>query len=481
MAWFFLRDMLVRLLPYLLFSAVFWVFRVPYYLFVPIFRIDPDTFQYANLAWQMDMGLWPKFGWLPPLYPVFIYVMGKLGIGLWGMALLQSVIAFLAGLLLVHAVSTVNRVCAIALSGLLLFYFGTFNCIAYQDASILTESFYSSSLVVVAALMVLALSSQWRGYLSLLSLALTVPILLRPNGLAYVAVFLAFFGAVVFWKRDLKLLYHTLPFVAVMLLMSIYNLATTGTLVPFRIVYEVTRDSAVIDSSASAMIRWHGVSTEDSTYRAFQSLSPARPLEGTVVYPETFRGKVWAMLDVKVQSGDLLYRSNLLKGHTQYVSMPPPFQMMTASDWRNFVGLPLPEGLIRYTVKEYWNDTIPDFQSVHAGYGAKVSLLQHVVVKVSSVFHWVFGLYSGTGLTAITSVLLAAMVVLSVVVHRKMDALQLLVLLLTFMLLSEWMVTVLGAGRMLPRYAFPVSFMYPLLLVLSFLALVRLKWPGRFS
>jgi hypothetical protein len=460
--------MLFRLLPYLLFTPVFWVFRVPYYLFVPIIRIDPDTFQYANLAWQMDMGLWPKFGWLPPIYPVFIYVMGKLGIGLWGMALMQSLIAFLSGLLLVYAVSTVNRICAIALSVMLIFYFGTFNCIAYQDASILTESLYSSSIVAIAALMILALSSQWRGYLSLLSLALTAPILLRPNGLAYVAVFLAFFGAVVVWKRDVRLLYHALPFVAVMLLVSAYNVATMRTPVPFRIGLHVNGGSeASVDSSAQAMMLWYGVSKEDSTFRAFQSLSPAGPLEGTVVYPEAFRGKVWAMLDVKVQSGDLLYRSNLLKGHTQYVAMPPPFQIMTASDWRNFVGVPLPEGLIPYTVREYWAEGIPDFEQVHASYGSKVRLLQHVLVQVSAAFHQLFAWFRSTAVMAFAALVLSVLVLVITVVQRKVDGLRLLVLLLAFMLLCELVVTVFGAGRMLPRYAFPISFMYPLLTVLA--------------
>ncbi|MCF8256640.1 MAG: hypothetical protein K9J06_03755 [Flavobacteriales bacterium] len=463
-----LRD----ILPYLLFTVFFWVFRVPYYLFVPVVKIDSDTFEYANLAWQMDLGLWPKFGWVPPLYPLFIFVTGKLGMSVLGMAVLQSIIAFLSGLLLIYAVHRVNRWCALALSCLLFAYYGSFNCIYYQDATMLTESLYSSSIVAVAALMILAIASDNRKWLALLSAVLAVPALIRPNGLAYIAVFFLFFTAIIAWKRNLRLALYALPFIAVIMLMGMYNIATMGTAIPFRIgLHADSNSQSQLDDDAKAMMLWHGVSTTDSAYHAFQSLTPA-PVssEKTTgkIYPESLGVKMGVMFNVDLQSGDILYRSNLLGGHAAYVYLPPPFSIMTLSDWRNYVGAPIPEGLIRYTVKEYWDEGIPDFQALHRSYGGKQMFLQRLLVQVSSVFHRMFDLFFGNTLPwAIASMVLAAMIMATVLVDREMDGTRLIVLLLTAVLALECIVTVLGAVRMLPRYAFPISFIYPVILVLS--------------
>jgi len=213
----------------------FLISRLPYFLYFPIVGYHPDTAVYFTAIEGIYSGQLPKFGVVPPLYPLFLWLTGLVSSNILIIAIVQTIMSIFSALLLIYNIYKYLKSFTIAIAISLSAFFMTGNSITF-DSMIMTESFYTSSIIVIFAVLIKAVFSNNKSAWIFVSVTLTIPFLLRPNG---VITFLFLFLILIFLfinKLNKNLYYYTtLPFLSIIITWLIYNFISSGSILPDRL------------------------------------------------------------------------------------------------------------------------------------------------------------------------------------------------------------------------------------------------------
>lgn len=206
--------------------------RAWFFLDFPMVAIHPDSGSYFAAAEMIGTSTWPNFGNRPPLYPIFL----RLTFAMWdraiAVAMFQTAFSFLAALLMLFACYRWRRSLAIPASlALALFLFG-FTTLEH-DTAMLSESVYSSLLVVSFAALMLGIRSRQPWWLGLSSASMALSILTRPAGMFLIVVYLLV-AAWLLWQRFRRtaMVAFLIPLPVLLLALSVYNMRVVRAFTP---------------------------------------------------------------------------------------------------------------------------------------------------------------------------------------------------------------------------------------------------------
>ncbi len=465
----------------MLYTIGYWVFRLPFIILTPFVRFDPDSFQYANVAYRMSLGQWPDFGFLPPVYPVFLRLTEMLGMSAWQVVQLQMLLGYLSGAALIYALSKWSAWSGVVAALALFWYNGTFRAIVYQDASLLTESLYVSSLMLLVAWLLDAFRSGTRTRWALFSVVLTVPLLLRPNGIVLLAWGLLPVVILLATGRKDSVKWAVGPAAVIMLLFASYGLTVSGSAVPFRLkMLFAGRASKDVTEAERKTMLWEGAVFDESIwYRDGEVLADSSHQNSTSMVHKVLI-RVPEFVAQPLSSGDLAYRGLVHGGAVEMNQLLPPYADKDSAYWLSQSGYPIPPPLVRYTVREYWQQGVPDFQEMRYRHeGTFKGALVNYMLRFSGMMHKAHGMVTST----LPFFVLAAVSwgLLLITGWRRHLKLHIALLLLAALLSLDALAVMAGAGRMLERYTFPPVFIAMVIFALSLGGLVSqcVAWSGR--
>jgi len=167
-----------------LFTFAFWLWRLPFLLWLPIPEFLPDTFDYFALvkSWHDKIPLASQPIDLPLGFPVFAYFIGffseKIIAVIWG----HFAIKFFSGILLIYVCWKHFRWWAVPVSIALCTYVTDSFSLRF-DTCLQTESLYSSFLIIATAFLIDSIESGKKLPLFLLSVSMFLVAFTRGNGL----------------------------------------------------------------------------------------------------------------------------------------------------------------------------------------------------------------------------------------------------------------------------------------------------------
>lgn len=206
--------------------------RAWYFLDFPMLAIHPDSGSYFGAVEMMGTAEWPNFGNRPPFYPIFLKTVFEIRDRAGAVAVAQTLLSTGAALLMVWACYRWRRwlglPAAITLS-LFLFGFTTLE----HDTAMLSESVYSSLLVIAYAALLLGIRARSGTWLAASSAAMALAILTRPAGMFLLVVYLIVLAWMV-WQRfgRLAVVAFLIPFPALLIAQSYYNMRVVRVFAP---------------------------------------------------------------------------------------------------------------------------------------------------------------------------------------------------------------------------------------------------------
>ncbi|MFM8392302.1 MAG: hypothetical protein ACKOB4_00055 [Acidobacteriota bacterium] len=211
--------------------VVFIFTRGPFYLFYPLVGLAPDTSSYLEPINQALRGELPSVSIRPPGYPLFIYLTTLIQDRWLTVIFAQSFLSLLAGILLIVAIHrgyrTLTIPAAIAISGFL----GNSRFI-YYETSALSESLYTSFLILTFAMLVAGLHGRRSFQFLLASLCGGLAILIKPAGIYLLVIFIIVTLFLIInrypWRMAIA---NLVPFVVIVGSLAVYNRLTVGELV----------------------------------------------------------------------------------------------------------------------------------------------------------------------------------------------------------------------------------------------------------
>ncbi|MBL57391.1 MAG: hypothetical protein CMP61_09395 [Flavobacteriales bacterium] len=186
--------------PEFIFSIIFLFAYLPHFLFTWIPQVLNDSYAYFFMAKDIFEGNLPLNGYvhdLPAGYSVVIAIIKKMGGNFGTVILIQTIVSFLSYLFLIYNVKKFNR-----LSGFLLAVFaGLFLTLSdniLYNTLLYTESFYSSTIVVLTALLVNLKVKKDKFIFFKIAVLIFLAMSLRSNGiyLLFIPVFLFIDGLI---------------------------------------------------------------------------------------------------------------------------------------------------------------------------------------------------------------------------------------------------------------------------------------------
>ncbi len=215
--------------------AVFLVTRLPFFWYYPRVDLSQDSGSYLDIVDTMRQGRWPHFVFRTPGYPLFVWVITSC-VDRWLVVILvQNLLSLLASLCLVYAVYRCWRVLALPAALAMCGFLGSSQVLIY-DISLLSDSLYTSTVILAVALLFLAFGSNRPIFFSLASACMAFAILVRPAGMYFAVIYAAVAGYLLWnrYRRDATLGF-LVPFPAVLLSLCAYNSLTIGrfTVSPF--------------------------------------------------------------------------------------------------------------------------------------------------------------------------------------------------------------------------------------------------------
>lgn len=209
-----------------IYALIFLLSRIPF-IICPIIGFYGDAADYHSVSYQFHLGDFPAFTWLPPGYILFLHFMNELFNSALLIVIVQNIITFISfGFFLISIFKYFNQLRLIALIGVSICLFNVQNL--EYDTSILTESLYCNSLIVLCslALHIFNESCHWKYYI-LTSLFLIIPSIIRMNGIVLFPL-LAVLIYLLYKQKRASVYYLSLilPFISVWILWSTYNFAT---------------------------------------------------------------------------------------------------------------------------------------------------------------------------------------------------------------------------------------------------------------
>jgi hypothetical protein len=211
-----------------IFALVFIGMRLPYFLYINVPLLVPDSQSYLDIAHQIIQGNVPKFMIRTPGYPLFLAISYLFSKQLITVIYLQTIISLLTGLLFIQSINkTFPKLTFAAVVAMLITMSSTIylNC----EVSIQTENLYTNLLIITLSWIILVLKSQKNRYWALSSLFMMLVIIVRPSGLFLVPIFALLLIYQLINKYPIKAkLSLTLPAISLFVLMCIYNFFTIG-------------------------------------------------------------------------------------------------------------------------------------------------------------------------------------------------------------------------------------------------------------
>ncbi len=205
----------------LLFSFIFS--RLPFFIWLPIPEFYNDTCEYCYSALQMQNGYLPDIAFLPPGYPVFLYLINLFSDKVITIVLIQNLLTLASSLFLVYVVAKYYKKISIAVSiAISIFIMDTVSI--YHDSNILTESIYTSSLIFWVAMFIFAFNSKNKFVWLVFSVSFFFPAFIRSNGIYtyfFMAIGLIFLFVNKFKKKHY--FYLLLPLFLINLAWASYN------------------------------------------------------------------------------------------------------------------------------------------------------------------------------------------------------------------------------------------------------------------
>jgi Dolichyl-phosphate-mannose-protein mannosyltransferase len=208
--------------------AVFLVTRLPFFWYYPRVDLSLDSGSYLDIANTIRAGHWPRFIFRTPGYPLLLWAVTSL-VDRWiAVIFVQNLLSLASALCLVHSVRRLRRSLALPATIALCGFLGSSQVLIY-DISLLSDSLYTSMLLLVVAALLAAFATDRAAWFAATSAGMALAILVRPAG-AYLAVL---YGAVLLyllWNRfrPRAVAWFAAPFPALLLGFCAYNLATIG-------------------------------------------------------------------------------------------------------------------------------------------------------------------------------------------------------------------------------------------------------------
>lgn len=197
--------------------------RLPFFLWAPIPEFFPDTFDYFYYIERLKEGILPSFEYLPQGFGFFVHIVGLISNKIIAVIYAQNIIILLSSLYFIKVInkhySNLSILCSIGLSIYLMDSY-----VIRLDTGLITESIYTSSMILICGLFINAVNSKNKIKWLLFSASLILPAIIRSNGLyIYFLPFWLIFYMVINKYSFKFYLYLLLPFISLNLIWMIYN------------------------------------------------------------------------------------------------------------------------------------------------------------------------------------------------------------------------------------------------------------------
>jgi hypothetical protein len=237
----------------------FIISRLPFFIYFPIVGHHPDTAVYFLALEGIYNGELPKFGTVPPLYPLFLYFFGLLSDNVLIYVYVQVFFSLLSSLFLIYSFSKYIPKLTIPVSICLSIFFISSHSIVY-DTTLVTESLYVSSWIALFACFIWIVNSDRKIPWVFFSILLSIPLLLRPNGIIVFFFLALIITYILFSKRNKKLVFILLmPFTTIVAIVLLYTYITLGLILPERVLNYFTSNK--ISSYDIAIDSYQGLDT----------------------------------------------------------------------------------------------------------------------------------------------------------------------------------------------------------------------------
>ncbi len=165
-----------------IYSVFFWLWRIPFVIWLPLPEFGPDTFDYyfiveafrdsSTVSYSID---------LPMGYPTFVYLIGLVSHKVICIIWLQFFLKYFAGVFLICVCWKYYRWMAV-LAAIALGIYVTDSWSLRYDTSLLTESLYGSFLIITIAFLIRSVETPSVSSLVMLSTSMFLVAFTRSNG-----------------------------------------------------------------------------------------------------------------------------------------------------------------------------------------------------------------------------------------------------------------------------------------------------------
>lgn len=215
-------------LSILFFVIAFCYSHLPFFLYTPIIFIGWDALDYFYCLEQIYNNELPRFDYLPAGFSLFVWFVFLFSKKILSVVIVQTLIFFFSSILLIFTFyKYLNLRLGLYFVSIALSIYAADAITLRFSTSLMTESIYVSSLMLLCSLLMSALYSQKKIFWILFSVCLILPGLIRTNGI-YVYFLLPCLLAYLFVNNYEKKYYYFLsfPFIILNLLWATYNWKT---------------------------------------------------------------------------------------------------------------------------------------------------------------------------------------------------------------------------------------------------------------
>lgn len=223
----------VLIISFLIVLIPFLIARLPFFLYYPVPFVQPDTGEYWAIVSLMDKGHLPSFSYRTPGYPLFMHLVYTLvAPKLMALITAQNIFSLASILFMVYCVYRVRML--FILSPLVALALGIFTFRGLQlasDFAPLTESLYTSCIIIALAFLIRGLYEKHSYAFFLSSFFMVLSIMVRPTGqffiVTYIMIMIFLFVNRYFyqWRRIIA---FAIPFPLLLLFWLTYNYFTIG-------------------------------------------------------------------------------------------------------------------------------------------------------------------------------------------------------------------------------------------------------------
>jgi len=411
-----------------LYFMVFILVRIPYFTYLPLPFIYPDTYDYFSIVEELMNADFKGFGLLPPGFIILAYLNELFYSKVFGIIIIQHTVSFFAGLFLILVFWKCFRLYSILFAiTITVFLSNSFSLI--DDCSLLTESLYRSSILIVTGFFILTIKSNKTIYLLLFSISLIFPSIMRSNGIYIYFLLLIVFSWLIYNKIILpkKYLALLLPIFFLNLLWSIINFHYEGSFFPGSLNRILLVSKNITDKSTL-----HKQTSEVKTLTQ-RNLIEFKKYSLTITY-----------------SKSSFYHLFLKENHEKFfVSMHDP--SMKKNDWKNTISI----DLRKLVYKEYYTEEKNKFGNFLQNYPIfdYKNMWQYPLIIFYHFFTWLSSVFFNNYVWVLLYFLcIAYLVIRPFVFSFEYEGFIILLGILMMHLLSIAVITI-AHGRFVPRYA----------------------------